>query len=128
MNFFDHKDLGNHLLQLCPKVAKHSVCVCVCVYIYIYIISERCHGPRSALHAPRWSLCYTGLLSVKRISPKITTNSKSGDWCTVWVSGDVHCQIQQYRSGTRCCHYYSRTSRIFYTELHRSCNPWLFPS
>jgi len=20
MNFFDHKDLGNHLLQLCPKV------------------------------------------------------------------------------------------------------------
>jgi hypothetical protein len=25
MNFFDHKDLGNHLLQLCPKVVKHSV-------------------------------------------------------------------------------------------------------
>ena len=23
MNFFDHKDLGNHLLQLCPKVVKH---------------------------------------------------------------------------------------------------------
>jgi hypothetical protein len=22
---FDHKDLGNHLLQLCPKVVKHSV-------------------------------------------------------------------------------------------------------
>ena len=22
MNFFDHKDLGNHLLQLCPKVVK----------------------------------------------------------------------------------------------------------
>ena len=31
MNFFDHKSLGNHLLQLCPKVVKHSV------YIYIYI-------------------------------------------------------------------------------------------
>ena len=28
MNFFDHKDLGNHLLQLCPKVVKHPV------YIY----------------------------------------------------------------------------------------------
>jgi len=26
MNFFDHKDLGNHLLQLCPKVVKHPVC------------------------------------------------------------------------------------------------------
>ena len=27
MNFFHHKDLGNHLLQLCPKVVKHPVCV-----------------------------------------------------------------------------------------------------
>ena len=26
MNFFHHKDLGNHLLQLCPKVVKHPVC------------------------------------------------------------------------------------------------------
>ena len=25
MNFFDHKGLGNHLLQLCPKVVKHPV-------------------------------------------------------------------------------------------------------
>jgi len=32
MNFFDHKDLGNHLLQLCPKVVKHPV------YIYISTI------------------------------------------------------------------------------------------
>ena len=30
MNFFDHKDLGNHLLQLCPKVVEHPV------YIYNY--------------------------------------------------------------------------------------------
>ena len=30
VNFFDHTDLGNHLLQLCPKVMKHPV------YIYIY--------------------------------------------------------------------------------------------
>jgi hypothetical protein len=33
MSFFDHKDLGNHLLQLCPKVAKHPV------YIYIHTMS-----------------------------------------------------------------------------------------
>jgi len=26
MNFFHHKDLGNQLLQLCPKVVKHPVC------------------------------------------------------------------------------------------------------
>ena len=25
MKFPDHKDLGNHLLQLCPKVVKHPV-------------------------------------------------------------------------------------------------------
>jgi len=25
MNFFHHKDLGNHVLQLCPKVMKHPV-------------------------------------------------------------------------------------------------------
>ena len=25
MNFFDHKNLGNHLLRLCPKVVKHPV-------------------------------------------------------------------------------------------------------
>ena len=25
MNFFRHKDLGNHLLHLCPKVVKHPV-------------------------------------------------------------------------------------------------------
>jgi hypothetical protein len=25
MNFFEHKDLGNHPLQLCPKVVKHPV-------------------------------------------------------------------------------------------------------
>ena len=27
MDFFDHKTLGNHLLQLCPKVVKHPVYV-----------------------------------------------------------------------------------------------------
>ena len=25
MKFFDHKTLGNHLLQLCPEILKHSV-------------------------------------------------------------------------------------------------------
>ena len=30
MNFFDHKDLGNHLLQLCPKVVKHPVYIYIC--------------------------------------------------------------------------------------------------
>ena len=27
VNFFDHKDLGNHLLQQCPQVVNHPVFV-----------------------------------------------------------------------------------------------------
>ena len=41
MNFFHHKDLGNHLLQLCPKVVKHLVCVCIYIYIYITLRISR---------------------------------------------------------------------------------------
>jgi len=36
LNFFGHKDLGNHLLQLCPKVVKHPVYTHTRIYIYIY--------------------------------------------------------------------------------------------
>ena len=36
MNFFDHKDLGNHLLQLCPKVVKHLVEVQKSVLILMF--------------------------------------------------------------------------------------------
>jgi len=38
MNFFDHKDLGNHLLQLCPKVVKHPVYVYIYIYIYTVLL------------------------------------------------------------------------------------------
>ena len=42
MNFFDHKDLGNHLLQLCPKVVKHPVyaCLCVCVCVCVCVCGK----------------------------------------------------------------------------------------
>ena len=36
MNFFDHKDLGNHLLHLFPKVVKHPVYMCanwICIIV-----------------------------------------------------------------------------------------------
>jgi len=36
MNFFDHKDLGNHLLQLCPKVVKHPVYIHTYTSTYIH--------------------------------------------------------------------------------------------
>ena len=37
MNFFDHKDLGNHLLQLCPKVVKHPVFLALSFYLILLI-------------------------------------------------------------------------------------------
>ena len=38
MNFFYHKDLGNHLLQLCPKVVKHPVYCCRKKTVSFYFI------------------------------------------------------------------------------------------
>jgi len=44
INFFDHKDLGNHLLQLCPKVVKHPVYIYIWKSIICYVCSERAAG------------------------------------------------------------------------------------
>jgi len=60
MNFFDHKDLGNHLLQLCPKVVKHPVyiyiyiyiCVCVCVIVCVCV-----HASIHEIHFTCLSFC-----------------------------------------------------------------------
>ena len=37
--FFYHKDLGNHLLPLCPKVVKQPVYIhmYVCMYVYMNV-------------------------------------------------------------------------------------------
>jgi hypothetical protein len=63
----------------------------------VYIISERCHGPRSALHAPRGPLRYTGLLSIKRIGPQTTTDWNSGEWCIANCKAVTYNVTQQYR-------------------------------
>ena len=43
MNFFDHKDLGNHLLQLYPKVVKHPVCpVCTGTIVHLLFVTQFC--------------------------------------------------------------------------------------
>jgi len=41
MNFFDHKDLGNHLLQLCPEVVKHPLYVGL-LYLNISVSTRDC--------------------------------------------------------------------------------------
>jgi hypothetical protein len=40
VNFFDHKDLGYHLLQLCPKVVKHSVYTYLLTYLRSWALLE----------------------------------------------------------------------------------------
>ena len=56
MNFFDHKDLGNHLLQLCPKVVKHPVYVCMKTLKALDTVdrgksnaAEGCHGVKKLM-------------------------------------------------------------------------------
>jgi hypothetical protein len=50
MNFFDHKDVGNHLPQLCPEVVKHPVCVCVCVCVCVFVCVCVCACVRACAH------------------------------------------------------------------------------
>ena len=57
MNFFDHKDIGNHLLQLCPKVVKHPVYIpFYCLFSYILLDASQW-----IMHASR---CFDSSLTV----------------------------------------------------------------
>jgi len=54
MNVFYHKDLGNHLLQLCPKVVKHPVYIDISFEKGYLTISMRQHThihTRTHMHA-----------------------------------------------------------------------------
>jgi len=46
MNVFDHKDLGDHLLQLCPKVVKHPVYIDSHAYILYFPLFLVTHDTR----------------------------------------------------------------------------------
>ena len=80
MNFFDHEDLGNHLLQLCPKVVKHPV----------YRLSqEECARLRE-------SVPYVKVYryNPKHLYPKLNGYGKNGQR-KVWSScGSTHCTCQ----------------------------------
>ena len=63
MNVFDHKDLGNHLLQLCPKVVKHPV-LSILVFVNrnreLFLFDSDIHGINTRynqnLHMPSTKL------------------------------------------------------------------------
>jgi hypothetical protein len=72
MDFFDHEDLGNHLLQLCPKVVKHPVCA---VFRYsVFLTFFRRHAV---------ALCYK--------SEGRGFDSRWGHWIFKLTSFQPHC-------------------------------------
>ena len=76
MNFFYHKDLGNHLLQLCPKVVKHPV------YLdnnIIYCILQHAVDTTTTTTS---TVCYTSLPVAKTSCSYILHNGSSGNSTT----------------------------------------------
>jgi hypothetical protein len=57
MNVFDHKDLGNHLLQLCLKVVKHPVYMCACARVHLRVCVCVCVCVSSI---SKFSSCFSG--------------------------------------------------------------------
>jgi len=61
MNFFDHKDLGNQPLQLCPNVVKHPVCQFETadghLYLVIDLIGDKREVSESRLGTPCTDYC-----------------------------------------------------------------------
>ena len=55
MNFFHHKDLGNHLLQLCPKVVKHPVYDIYYLRLYVQLVEALRYRPGGRGFESLWS-------------------------------------------------------------------------
>ena len=87
MNFFHHKNLGNHLLQLCPKVLKHPVHIA---------------GPPPQLNvlvAPRlvspilWNLCKVLSVKIWGMLTYLMTNLLTlKHWGARWQQWTVDCK------------------------------------
>ena len=70
MNFFDHKNLGNHLLQLFPKVVKHPVYRCI-IHIIPHTNLRYLHLDERTLYLAYLedSECYAGgIVAIVRVS------------------------------------------------------------
>ena len=94
MNFFDHKDLGNHLLQLCPKAVKHPVYIYIYIYIYILFdlniklrrIQRLCDDRRVVVHM-FWHNSIIGWLITHRV---ITQSGETLREINCYCAGDFH--------------------------------------
>ena len=88
MKFFHHKDLGNHLLQLCPKVVKHPVYKIVLVKDF-----RKIQNHKEMTISAACTCCWT----VGRASewPSTMFNSRSGV-ARVWTDQALNCALLSY--------------------------------
>ena len=89
MNFFDHKNPGNHLLQLCPKVVKHPV------YIYIYLAPYHDCSDLATWVSSLWSVLFNDAVSYQDY-----TASVMGEWL---YSIDVKMAGKTWSSRRKTC-------------------------
>jgi len=89
MNFFHHKDLGNHLLQLCPKVLKHPVCVhwAACCLSASISVFQNIKKENYKVHLYREIIFSWWLLQGTFIGLHIIRNSA----CSLDCSHDAYC-------------------------------------
>ena len=103
MNFYDHKDLGNHLLQLCPKVVKHPV-------FWIWLMHGRWNTltsfvlllvrmvPRCYVHGcllQVWTWTYESCLSMSNLSRTHTMQHSQLNLSQVRIQCGLYCHIYQ---------------------------------
>jgi len=95
MNFFHHKDLGNHLLQLCPKVVKHPVCTVRRELDFFQVV---CRRGQLLLILPE--TCWVDLIDQKIIvaSSWFICITLPNWWCTVKQKSSLHilCSISYF--------------------------------
>jgi hypothetical protein len=77
MKFFHHKDLGNHLLQLCPKVVKHPVYRTVNLGVVLY----GCETWWITLKDERGLRVFQNRVLIKVFGPK--RDEVAGEWIKV---------------------------------------------
>ena len=125
MNFFDYKNLGNYLLQLCPKVVKHPVCFLsdlpankksgIVKYLKKWKSSRLVEGEVRTVESGHRISCYSNFtwptLSVNW-QPQILSTVHSQSYATVQrsrvtISGLVN---RRYSSGVRL---------VGHKQLHR---------
>jgi hypothetical protein len=105
MNFFDHKDLGNHLLQLWPKVVKHPV------YTYNEQVSRRF---QKKFKVQEWVLELKGVRSLKSLLQ-----------CWLWWFEGLCCYLARFpRYCTFICICSSQMVTYAWRSIVRCCCSW----